>query len=291
MKRFSLFIMLSLGFASLSHAIEILRWDRLPLAVSLVVGQERVLLIDRNKMLRVGVPAHLKERLRIQSAGGAVYLLANAPIEPSRLQLQDAASGEIILLDITAKPGAAGQSPLEPIKIVDAEQEDRRERNAIDQQIASGRQAATATPIPAVLTRYAAQSLYAPLRTVEPLAGVTPVPLRRDLAVDTLLPTVPVQAVALAAWRLDNYWVTAVKLTHIRNGWIHLDPRSLQGDFIAATFQHPNLGPAGNSTDTTVAYLVTRSHGLAESLLPAINRIDGSLNMPSVATEGRTNEK
>ena len=37
-----------------AHAVEILRWERLPLAVPLVVDQERIVFIDRN--IRVGVP-------------------------------------------------------------------------------------------------------------------------------------------------------------------------------------------------------------------------------------------
>ena len=62
------------------HAVEILRWERLPLAVLLVVGQERVVFIERN--VRIGVPAGVGEQLRVQSAGGAIYLRASAPIRP-----------------------------------------------------------------------------------------------------------------------------------------------------------------------------------------------------------------
>ena len=64
--------------------MEILRWERMPLAVPLKVGRERIVFINRN--VRVGVPAGVGERLRVQSAGGAVYLRASEPIEPTRLQ-------------------------------------------------------------------------------------------------------------------------------------------------------------------------------------------------------------
>src|SRR3546814_8802220 len=86
------------------------------------------------------------------------------------------------------------------------------------------------------------------------------------------MPTLPVRAVALASWRLEDQWITAVRLTNSSGGWITLDPRVLQGDFLTATFQHEALGPRGTPEDTTVLYLVTRGHGLAPSLLPAINR-------------------
>ncbi|KAF0809650.1 hypothetical protein A167_01465 [Alcanivorax sp. S71-1-4] len=273
---------LTLGLIPSALALEILRWERLPLAVPLVVGHERVIFIDRN--VRVGVPASLGDRLRVQSAGGALYLLASEPIEPTRLQLQDADTGILILLDIAAEPGEA---PLEPVRIVEGESHAKRYGDTGKPPAAdTARLPARETPVPVVLTRYAAQSLYAPLRTVEPVNGVVRVNLRRDLALDTLLPTLPVRARALAAWRLEDQWVTAIRLTNTSGRWIDLDPRALQGDFVTATFQHPDLGPAGNSRDTSVVYLVTRGRGLAQSLLPAISPIDAAHNLPASAAAG-----
>jgi integrating conjugative element protein (TIGR03749 family) len=112
--------------------------------------------------------------------------------------------------------------------------------------------------------------------------------LPRDLALDTLMPTLPVGATALAAWRLEDQWITAVRLTNTSAGWIDLDPRLLQGDFLTATFQHPSLGPHGTSQDTTVLYLVTRGHALAQSLLPAIARFDPAAHLPQGHTKAKT---
>lgn len=257
----------------ISYAVEILKWQRLPLAVSLAIGHERVIFIDRN--IRVGVPASVGNRLRVQSAGGAIYLLANAPIESTRLQLQDADNGTLILIDITAAPGEA---PLESVRIV--------ETDTPAKPLKATNTPARETPIPVVLTRYAAQILYAPLRTVEPVKGISRGNLPPDLALESLLPTLPVDTRALAAWRLEDHWVTAVQLTNTSTRWIDLDPRALQGDFIAATFQHPNLGPKGDSLDTTVVYLVTRGHGLRESLLPTISPVDAALNLPTSSASG-----
>ncbi|MBF3245418.1 DUF3438 family protein, partial [Pseudomonas aeruginosa] len=72
--------LLAVAAAPVAQAVEILRWERMPLAVPLKVGQERIVFIDRN--VRVGVPAGVGKRLRVQSAGGAVYLRASEPIEP-----------------------------------------------------------------------------------------------------------------------------------------------------------------------------------------------------------------
>jgi len=286
----------ALGLMPKGEAVEVLRWERLPLTVSLVVGEERVVFLDRN--VRVGVPDAVGERLRVQSAGGAIYLRANAPIESARLQLQDAETGALMLVDVTAAAAAPGAAPLEPIRIIDAtrqaerDEKDRRDCRMSAECAADFMQAASGTPVPVILTRYAAQSLYAPLRTIEEVAGIVPVALPRNLTLETLLPGLAIRAKALAAWRLADHWVTAVRLTHTAQGWLTLDPRTLQGDFVAATFQHPTLGPAGESTDTTVVYIVTRGHGLAEALLPAISPIDASNNVsPSSLRDGGHDEE
>ncbi|MBY4674366.1 TIGR03749 family integrating conjugative element protein [Burkholderia multivorans] len=298
MKRFVLSALtgfaLSLGVVSTGHAVEILHWNRMPLALPLVVGQERVVFIDRN--VRVGVPPNIADHLRVQSAGGAIYLRASDTIAPTRLQLQDVESGALILIDIAAEPAKDGQAVLEPVRIVEDDAaptqygrksvtsaSDTDDVSSFSEKPAASRE----TPIPVVLTRYAAQNLYAPLRTVEPAAGIGRANLRRGLTLATLLPTLPVHTRALAAWRLEDQWVTAVQLTNTTDHWLDLDPRALQGDFVAATFQHPNLGPAGQSTDTTVLYLVTRGHGLVESLLPAVAPIDPAVNLPPAAAAGQ----
>ena len=57
MKHFALALLglLAVAVAPAAQAVEILRWERMPLAVPLKVGQERIVFIDRN--VRVGVPA------------------------------------------------------------------------------------------------------------------------------------------------------------------------------------------------------------------------------------------
>ena len=271
---------------NLVHAVEIQRWERIPLALPLIVGQERIVFVDQN--VRVGLPRHLVDKLRVQSTGGTLYLLAKEPIEPTRLQLQNMSTGEIMLVDIIATPGKANQPALEPIKIVAGDnlavrygqpspkaEDSKAATRSTEQNSDAAAPARRETPLPVVMTRYAAQMLYAPLRTVEPVPGIAQVNLKRDLDLTNLLPTRPVEARALGAWRLEDLWVTAVKLRNTGSQPVTLDPRELMGDFVTATFQHPYLGAKGNSSDTTTVYLVTRGHGLPESVLPVtIGQID-----------------
>ncbi|MFP3493558.1 TIGR03749 family integrating conjugative element protein [Pseudomonas sp. SIMBA_059] len=281
MRRLRFVLPLWLGCA-VAHAVEIMPWERLPLSVPLQVGQERILFIDRN--VRVGVPRSLTDTLRIQSAGGALYLRASAPIAPTRLQLQDVQTGEIMLIDIAALD-AEDQPPLEPVRIVKAvaapkyhgeDSSHAKDAGSTDENLAKSPSERHDTPLPVVLTRYAAQSLYAPLRTLEPLPGVFQIKQRAVIDLTHLLPIHPVEASLLGAWQLDDHIVTAIKLRNTSNILLHLDPRALQGDFLTATFQHNNLGPTGLATDTTVVYLVTRGKNLTQALAPAISQIDAS---------------
>lgn len=282
-----------------AYAVELMKWERLPLAVPLQVDHERVVFVDRN--VRVGVPSTLAGKLRVQSTGGTLYLLASEPIAPTRIQLQDAETGALILMDIAASIPQENTSPLEPIQIIEGDHTPvrygRTEQNTgtstkppnrSQSDPASEPAAQRETPVPVVLTRYAAQNLYAPLRTVEPVAGIARVNLNRSINLTTLLPMLFVEAKAVAAWRLEDYFVTAVRLKNTSTYTISLDPRSLQGDFVAATFQHSNLGPRGDASDTTVVYLVTGKRGLAQSVLPALSQIDASSNS---RTGGNSNEK
>ena len=46
-----------------ANAVEIMRWERLPLAVPLQVGQERIIFVDQN--VRVGIPSSINDDLSL----------------------------------------------------------------------------------------------------------------------------------------------------------------------------------------------------------------------------------
>ncbi|MDE9536563.1 TIGR03749 family integrating conjugative element protein [Xenorhabdus bovienii] len=236
-------VLFSLGV----KADELMKWERIPLSIALKIGQERIIFADRN--MRVGFPPSLNDKLRIQSAGGAVYLKASQSFPPTRLQLQDSENGEIILLDITA----TNTGPTEPVRILYPDEKSSAPKEGSPHQ----RKSALSAPAPVVLTRYAAQHLYAPLRTVEPVTGIHPISLHLPEFITTLYPSEPIVVSPLAGWGVQNYTVVALKLRNTAKRNITLDPRALQGQFVAATFQHRWLGEAGTPEDTTVLYLVT----------------------------------
>ncbi|MBZ7498931.1 TIGR03749 family integrating conjugative element protein [Klebsiella oxytoca] len=249
-----------------ARADEFMKWERIPLQIPLQVGLERVVFVDKN--VRVGFPPALNGKLRVQSTGGAVYLKADSAFPQTRVQLQDVESGEVILLDVTA--GEKG--PSEPVRLVysgevntvssTADTRRQAENSSIQPGSDDGTQAKRkkvqySAPVPVLLTRYAAQSLYAPLRTVEAVPGIRPVNPHLPKRLTTLYPSEAITATPLAAWGVANRAVVAVRLQNTASRRIVLDPRALQGQFVAATFQHRWLGPVGTPEDTTTAYIVT----------------------------------
>ena len=247
---------LCLGISTGAQAVEVKQWDRLPIAVPLIVGQERIIFVDQD--VRVGLPGGIAGKLRVQSIGGTVYLLPSDSIGPTRLQLQSISTGEIILRDVDAQPGERALEPIQIATTSSATEADGTGRSERPPQ---------RTPVPVALTRYAAQNLYAPLRTVEPLPGVRRMTLKVPTDLRHLLPTQHVAITPLSAWRLDDFWVTAVKIKNLSLQVIELDPRELQAELFGAAFQHSTLGRSGTAEDTTVAYLVTRGSGLDQAVL------------------------
>lgn len=287
-KRILVTVSLIIATVSTAHAVELMKWERVPLQVPLNVGQERIVFVDKN--VRVGFPPSLNGKLRVQSSGGAVYLDASDAFPVTRLQLQNKENGEIILLDVSA---TAGKTTREPVQVVyegevsSASASDKTQvssagssrgasASAQDDTAAERRKPVKLNgPLPVVLTRYAAQSLYGPLRTVEAVPGISTVALKLPSRISTLYPAAPLIVSPLAAWSLNGYSVVALQVRNTSASKVILDPRELEGQFVSATFQHRWLGNAGTPEDTTVLYLVTEGRPagafLAEPVAPPSN--------------------
>lgn len=245
------------------RADEIMKWERVPLQIPLKTNSERVIFVDKN--VRVGFPPALNDKLRVQSTGGAVYLKASSEFPLTRLQLQDMESGEVILLDVRTTDTATA----EPVRIVysgdvstvSSAADDRTKTGAGNDSLQKKRKKISyKAPIPVLLTRYAAQNLYAPVRTVEAVPGIHPVNPHLPSRITTLYPSAPVTVSPVAGWGVAGRTVIALKIRNDSAQKVILDPRELQGQFITATFQHRWLGAAGTPEDTTTLYLVTAAH-------------------------------
>ncbi|MCW9718546.1 TIGR03749 family integrating conjugative element protein [Avibacterium sp. 21-599] len=256
--------------AALTQAELLMTWKRIPLTIDLNLNEERIIFVDKN--VAVGIPAEIENKLRVQSTEGTVYLKSNDVFDLSRLQLRDIESGEIILIDLRSR---ANKGRLESVRILFNE-DVTTNRKSVSQTMVSDEETMTPPksqlPIPAALTRYAAQSLYAPLRTVEPLPGVRRIGLKLPKSLPTLLPNLFVRSTPLESWELGDYVVTAVRIKNLSKDAVDLDPRYLQGYFYAATFQHAFLGETGSPEDTTVVYLVTEGNPI-NAFIPQVRLV------------------
>ncbi|MDG6897877.1 hypothetical protein A6A19_07800 [Actinobacillus delphinicola] len=248
-------------------ADEFAHWDKRPITVRLNVGQERIVSVGKN--VQVGLPASINRLVRVQNNDGNIYFKASAPFSSTRVSLRDIKTGKLILLDVVATDQGKDYE-YEPLVITygdnTTESNDSNvnlpetpAKTEITAQIPPRIELPqTALPIPAALTRYAAQSLYAPIRTIEKLEGVHRVAMKLPNHLPTLIPNLQLRITPLESWGMGEYVVTAIKIQNLAHHKIQLDPRYLQGRFYAATFQHNWLGQYGTLEDTTVLYLVTK---------------------------------
>ena len=221
-------------------------WNKAPIAIPLVVGEER--LVHFPDSVSIGLPQSLTPLLRSQSINGTLYLLASQTFEPTRVMVRSETDGPIYVLDISAASGGSDSRSLPDVQVLlQSPQDAGADQSTSDKQSQSLGYAA--------LTRYAAQQLYAPTRLIPRQPGVVAVPVNPE-PVDLVVGG-KIEAVPVAAWKAGLRYVTAVKLINRTQSPVVLDPRELRGSWLAATFQHNRLLPAGSEADTTVVYLVS----------------------------------
>lgn len=249
------------GYAAASDRV--LAWEGEPLTVTLPVGQEVILTLDGD--VRVGVPSSFYQHATLDSLKGKIFITASKPFESQRIQIERLRDGERIVLDIRAQQNADTPSRID----IDMPDEQKQQAQVKQDKDALGKHInQLQMPAPALLVRFAQQSLYSPSHAIEPLPGITrsTMHLDKDIAAQAF-PLWPVIAQPLAAWTLAGYTVTAIKLTHQYNAVLNLDPRQVSARAFGVSFAYPDLGPVNTDSAINTAFIVT-SGPLFQSLPP-----------------------
>lgn len=237
-----------------SHGPERVVWRKTPIAIPLIVGEER--LIHFPESVSIGLPQSLTARLRSQSVNGTLYLLARQSFESTRVMVRSENGGPLFVLDLSAELSSEERPPLPDMQVV---LETSKVTAGSDGSDTDSAETTTGNRFSqwsyVALTRYAAQQLYAPERLVPNTPGVVAIPVQ--VAPVGLLRGGGVEAVPVAAWKAGLHYVTAVRLTNHSAKAVILDPRELRGAWLAATFQHNRLLPSGTDEDTTAVYLIS----------------------------------
>ena len=222
-------------------------YENRPLPVALTLDAERV--IDLPFVAMLQLPPTLEGKLQVQPIENVLYLTALAPFPRVRLLVQAVDGSAVLPLDVSAH---AGQGT--PERLPDLVIHLPGERPATD---AAATVAPTAAgPDMAELTRFAAQSLYAPPRLIPASTRIRREQVAPELAKD-LVRGGAVDSSALASWCAGKLCVTAVRLSNRGSVPLQLDPAMFRGRWVALTAQHWRLHGAGNAADTTAAYLVS----------------------------------
>lgn len=244
--------------AAPSASTERLVFERRPLRMALAVGRERI--VSFGGPVAFHLPEDVDGVLRVQIIGSTAYLTATAPFGTVRVVAEHLqGDGAQIPIDLIADRSTAQASgDVEVFTVREAATRAQRARSAVAAESAereSGTDEASEAVDLVMLTRYAAQSIYAPRR----LAPVHPAVRQVPLAIEPMAGLVRgwrIEAVPLASWRAGALYVTAVRATNQERQAVELDLADLRGQWLAASSQHGRLGPAGADTDTTTLYLI-----------------------------------
>ena len=226
-------------------------WTGDPIPVKLSVGAERRITVKGADELRIGIPPNLHDKFTAQSINDSSWWKSDTPIDSARVIIGVIPTGEFVVTEVTATEDAA---PLPNLVI-----------SIPDVHTAPN----TTTGPPhktgyAALTRWTIQQLYSPDRLRRPLTGVTEDTVsKKPMKLFRCGPSVPsacggsVEATAVAVWRAQNHYVTAVHLENMTDVPIVLDPRDLRGRWRTAAFVHSRLMPAEHPRSTTTLVLIS----------------------------------
>lgn len=218
-----------------------------PVRVELPVGVERM--VSMPGPFALHAPEGFDGLVQSQIIERTAYLKALAPFGSVRVVAEDLATGRQVPIDLVSMSnGKVSPRPVEVFVPGHA-----RAAAAEPAVTESGHEAPALDMV--ALTRFAAQSLYAPRRLIPATPGVRPVPVD-PAPVEGLYRGWGIETALIGAWRSGGLYVTAVRFTNTGKQPVDLDLQELRGRWLAATAQHTRLLASDPAWRTTTVYLV-----------------------------------
>jgi integrating conjugative element protein (TIGR03749 family) len=221
-------------------------WNGIPINFSIPVGQERILKFDEPVTFNNTNPQLTADKVSILNNDGFLYIKAMKSFDPIRVEVVIQSTGKVVLVDLSATENSSDT----PMNIVLQEPDvtDSAQRNNQD-----GSQSITDI----TLMRYAIQHLYAPERLIVENSDIVRSPMFTSHNIN-LFNNNPVVAMPLESWRGGDLYVTAILLKNNLNSTQVLDPRQINGQWIAASFYPSNvLYPSGAAKDRSTVFLIS----------------------------------
>ena len=254
-------LLLACAVRACAASAETVEWERTPIAVTLAVGVERQVRFEGPAT--VGVPADLVETgaLRAGFANDTAYWLATEPFGTRRVKVRLERTGEFVLFDVRAVPGAGGTA--EPLEVTVA-----RPEQGVAETGAGGSEDPRSALVE--LVRHAARFELAPPRLAGGAADVVFVETVRTDAT-ALYRHRDAARLRLAVRRQvsrGGLFVTTIEAANVSGERVDLDVRHLRAgpgprlgtdaEFVAVAWTRAALAPAGEPGDAARLYVATR---------------------------------
>lgn len=221
-------------------------WNGIPISFVAPVGHERILRFPSSVSLHNTNPNLTTNKVSILNNNGFLYVTAKKPFSAIRIPFVIKKTGEVVLVDLSAKNNAKSA----PVSVV-LQTNDNPNSNSN----ASGKKPQFVNFVS--LMRYAIQHVYSPERLITQNTLITRAPMYTTKSVD-LFNNSNVVAMPLVSWRGGNLYVTAVLLKNVWNQTVKLDPRNINGNWLSASFYPRNsLQENGSKHDRTTLFLIS----------------------------------
>lgn len=227
---------------SFQHAL----WNGIPIPFSIPVGQERILKFDEPVTLNNTNPNLTSDKVSILNNDGFLYIQAKKAFDPIRVEVVIQSTGKVVLVDLSAMQHCSDT----PMAIVLQEPggTDGTQANQSD-----GSQSINDV----TLMRYAIQHLYAPERLIVENSAMVRSPMFTSHSIH-LFTDNQVVAMPLESWRGGDLYVTAVLVKNNLHSTQVLDPRAINGQWIAASFYPSNVLTANKTAqDRSTVFLLS----------------------------------
>ncbi|WP_422452171.1 TIGR03749 family integrating conjugative element protein [Endozoicomonas sp. ALC066] len=262
-KKYVVAAALSFFYAANLMAVELAKWDKKPIPIRLSAGSERIIYFPDN--VSVGAPVSVMEKLRVQSNGGAIFLLASEEIAETRLQVKMHGTGQVLLLDVWADKT---EEPItEDVKVIVDDGKKNQEKDSPQQEQPASPENMVS---PVTLIRYVAQRYYSPRRLWVDHPGINQTSVRLEGNLDFFIKNEKFGLVDVtpdAAWTGGGYYITAFRLKNKSLRPVTLNFTDINAQYEYATFQHFSMERKGLPGDTTMLYVVT-ANPIEHSLYP-----------------------
>lgn len=224
---------------------ERIEFNRQPLRIAL--GSTERLVTFPNPVA-VSMPSGAEADVDMQIIGRTVYLTMLAPRSaPIRVLVDDLVTGQAIPMDLLGVGAVDGLSSEVEVHYEDQPLVGQQQRDRAEEQ--------SAVLDMVQLTRYAAQTVYAPRRLRPSSDGVRSIPMDSK-SIEGLIRGVRTRSRLIGQWRSGDLYVTAVQVTNLEGRSVSLDLEQLRGRWIAAALQHHTVLASGSDYDSTTLYLV-----------------------------------